>query len=92
MNCYVKAYDIVGYTYCAEILCPTCTTAVMVAQGEASPAALDMSAEDVLNQVAGANAVDRDDETSFDSDDFPKVVLALMVSSGSRCDNCAVDL
>jgi hypothetical protein len=35
-------------------------------------AARDMPAEDVFDRCAGALAIDRDDETSFDTHEFPK--------------------
>ena len=64
----------VGYTYRAENWRPQDLIAELVRRGELSPAALDMNPEDALNQHAGANAIDRDDEYSFDSDEFPKIV------------------
>ena len=39
-----------------------------------SPGALGMGAEWALDQHAGANAIDRDDDGSFDSDFFPKLI------------------
>lgn len=68
-------YDIVGYTYCADTLCGPCTIERMIANGEASPSARGMDVEDALDQIAAANGYDRHDETSFDSDDFPKIVF-----------------
>lgn len=70
----VSLYAPVGYTYKAENWSASALTKELVRRGELSPAALDMNLEDALNQHAGANAIDRDDEYSFDSDDFPKVV------------------
>lgn len=43
--------------------------------GILAPAARDMPIEDVLNQAAAYLGIDRDDETSFDSDDFPKLII-----------------
>ena len=68
---------ITGYVYRADIYCPTCIIETMVAGGEASPAARDMSVEDALDQIADANAIDRYDEWSFDTDDFPKVIFSI---------------
>lgn len=82
-----KAWDIVAYIYQAEELCPTCTIEALLRNGEASPAARDMNEETVLDQIAGANAIDRHDESSFDSDDFPKVVFA-SDADGEQCDAC----
>jgi hypothetical protein len=44
----------------------------MIAGGEASPAARSMPTEDVLNQIAEANAIDRATATS---DEFPVRVV-----------------
>lgn len=67
--------DIAGYTYNAENWTPVALIEALVAAGELSPAARDMSAEDVLDQHAGALAIDRSDERSFDSSEFPKVIF-----------------
>lgn len=75
------ANKIVGYTFNTEILCPKCVMRQMVAVSQASPAALDMSAEDALTQIADAIGLDRMDESSFDSSDFPKVVFACCIES-----------
>jgi hypothetical protein len=71
----VSTADIAGYTYNTENYTPTNLIEVLIAAGEASPAARDMAVEDVLDQIAGANAVDRYDERSFDSSEFPKVIF-----------------
>ena len=83
---------IVAYTYRAETLCPGCIIAQLIGRGEASPAARDMRVEEVLDQIAGANGIDRDDEHSFDSDDFPKVVLGVSLEEHERCDGCDGEL
>lgn len=44
-----------------------------IARGILSPAAADLSAEDLLDQAAAYLGIDRGQEWSFDSDDFPKV-------------------
>lgn len=77
---------IVGYTYRAEQFTPAGLIAYMVRNGELSPAACDMDPEWVLNQHAGALAIDREDEWSFDSGEFPKVVLSLMVEGNPETD------
>lgn len=78
----MKSWDIVGYTYDAENYTPSGVIEAMIASSEASPAARDMSTEDALDQIAGANAIDRHDEASFDSGEFPKVIFASMVEDG----------
>lgn len=67
--------DIVGYTYKAENYRPEDLIERLIRDGLATPAARDMAVEDVLDQIAGANAIDRQDEYSFDTDDFPKVIF-----------------
>jgi hypothetical protein len=47
----------------------------MIAKGELSPGARGMDIEDVLNQHAGVNGIDREDERSFDSSEHPKVIF-----------------
>lgn len=84
--------DIVGYAYQAETLCPAC--AVMACAEELAPgpvptaALLDPEAGlDYLAQVAGIE--DREDEGTFDSDDFPKVIFR--DSARENADTCAYD-
>ncbi|MBM4570246.1 hypothetical protein GS896_27480 [Rhodococcus hoagii] len=75
-----KAFDIAGYTYKAENYLPANLIEAMIADGSASPAARDMSVEDVLDQIAAANAIDRMDERSFDSSEFPKVIFESQIT------------
>ena len=63
---------IIGYTFKAENYTPKGLIEHLVNEGVRSPGAYGMSAEDVLDQWAGEEGVDRDDEWSFDSSDFPK--------------------
>ena len=66
---------IAGYTYQAENFMPADLIEYMIGQGAASPAARSMTVEEALDQIAQANAIDRYDERSFDSGDFPKVIF-----------------
>lgn len=72
----MKSHDIVGYTYKADNYLPEALIELMISNGTASPGARGMSAEDVLDQIAATNGIDREDEYSFDTDDFPKVIFA----------------
>ena len=47
-----------------------------------------MPTDDVLDQCAGAMAIDRDDETSFDSDEFPKAVFLDWLDPADTCAGC----
>ncbi len=89
---YRRCDEIAAYSYRAEILCPACTIEALIAAGDAAPAARDMPAEAVLDQCAGALAVDRDDETTFDSDELPKVVRLDQVVADEQCGACRQNL
>lgn len=78
----MHATDIIGYTYQAEAYTPAGVIEAMIAFGDASPAARDMPVEAALDQIAEANAIDRHDEHTFDSDEFPKVIFASEVGAG----------
>lgn len=67
--------DIAGYTFQGQNFEPHALIDHLVSAGELSPAALNAPVEEALDQHAGANAIDRYDEASFDSDDFPKVIF-----------------
>ena len=61
-----------GYIYQADLLCPGCgylRASAMI--GQAMP--YDASAEDLLDVWARKAGVNRSDEGSFDSDNFPKL-------------------
>jgi hypothetical protein len=64
-------YEITAYTFNADIWCVGCVETHFERNHGIAPA----TAEDMLDEYAEANGIDRDDESSFDSDDFPKVVL-----------------
>lgn len=84
---------IAGYVYRAEILCPGCMLASLpTGPGEAFDGWADcsvprMTAEDNLDELAAAFGFDRMDETTFDSDDFPKVIFGLD-AEGETCGQC----
>lgn len=85
--------DIVGYTYSADLYCPSCIIAQLPTgeggafDGWALAPGVHMSAEDNLNEIAAAFCIDRHDEWSFDSGDFPKVAFRDMLNGDS--DHCA---
>lgn len=65
---------IIGYTFQAEDYTPKGLVQHLVDEGIRSPGALGMSPEDVLDQWATEEGVDRDDEWSYDSSNFPKPI------------------
>lgn len=69
-----SAATVVGASYRDRRFTLPGVIAFMVGQGDLSPAALDMDPEDVLDQHAGACAIDRSKPDTFDFDDFPKLL------------------
>ncbi len=66
----VKVTDVQGYTYNADNYCPNHVVQAMGYIATTAP-----WVEDQLNRLADVLDVDREDERSFDSGDFPKVIL-----------------
>jgi hypothetical protein len=64
------ATDIVGYTYAADVFCPDHIVYMVTGNGN------DYDTETTLGLLASARGIERMDEKSFDSDEFPKVVFA----------------
>ncbi|KUJ71017.1 hypothetical protein ACZ90_00390 [Streptomyces albus subsp. albus] len=85
-----KAWTIVGYTFAADTYCAD--DCVITALGE--PLSSDCpTIETELDRIADAREIDRDDERSFDSDTFPKVIFASQVESDEeRCGACSEPL
>lgn len=75
---------IIGYTYRAANYCPGC---VEGAYGD-NTFSENMFPEDALDALAALAGIDRDDEHSFDSDDFPKVILSLDADAVDVCADC----
>lgn len=67
-----KSFDIVGYDYQADTYCDHC---ICIALGSDIRKGT-LSTEAYLDLVAIARAVDRMNEHSFDSGEFPKVIFA----------------
>jgi predicted DsbA family dithiol-disulfide isomerase len=88
----MKAFDIVAYTFQADLLCPSCTVLRLVLEERAPETGED--AETVLNILAAFEHVNREDERTFDSDDFPKVVFGSQIDAHLEevCGDCGVGL
>lgn len=89
-----RATDIVGYTFKADTYCPDCIIGVLPTgdgqefEGWALATDVRMSVENNLNEIAAAFQIDRMDERSFDSSEFPKVIFSSQVEQPERCSNC----
>lgn len=92
----LHATTIVGYAYCADLYCPICIVRALptgeggafdgwaIAEGYAPMP----STEDNLSEIAQAFGINRANETTFDSGDFPKVVFASDASEDDYCAMC----
>ncbi|QQO39279.1 hypothetical protein SEA_RUDY_97 [Microbacterium phage Rudy] len=89
----MSIFDIVGYTYKAQQYTPEGVIAALATgpgqdfDGWALGDGVNMSVEDNLNELAAAFGIDRADETSFDTDYFPKVVLRINVEDDEHFEN-----
>ncbi len=87
--------DIVGYALNADIYCAPCTARMYPYAG--------VTAEQVLDNAAQWEGVNREDESSFDSSNsgdwgepnplvFPKVIFESQRTEGDRCGSCGESL
>ena len=83
-----------GYVYWADIYCPACTIKeVRENRPEStSPSFGDLGTEQALDQLAEYLLLDREDERTFDSDDFPKVIFSTSIEAGDKCGRCGEEL
>lgn len=95
----MRGDDIVAYQYKAALYCARdIVKQLPTAPGEPfdgwqlAEGASRMSTEDDLNEIADAFGINRQDESSFDSGDFPKVVFRDQLGDDDRCDTCGVEL
>lgn len=71
----MRGSDLVAYMFEADLYCETDLVARLIREGRLSVTAESMPTELALDQLAGVEGIDRENERSFDSDDFPKPVL-----------------
>lgn len=77
---------IIGYTYQADTYCPGC---IEGAYGDNTYSAA-MFPEEALDALAASAGIDRMDERSYDSEDFPKVVFH--AEDDETCADCGAEL
>lgn len=74
----------IAYTYRADVYCPGCILEVLHL-GERGQAPVQ-SVESELDAIASERGIDRYDEWSFDSGEFPKVVFD--AEEDEHCGQC----
>ncbi|UOW93383.1 hypothetical protein SEA_LABELLE_57 [Mycobacterium phage Labelle] len=88
----MAGWYIVGYTFQAEILCGTCAVQKFLTV-EIDPGSTVSSdtVERFFDILALWRGIDRYEEESFDSSEFPKVVLSC-TEHDEKCHNCNEEL
>jgi hypothetical protein len=86
----MKTFDkVVGYAYMAAFWCPKCLRDELYLQKKVQREHKKLPPEEILDLIAFHNGINRQDEYSFDSYSFPKVVFATDVEFGEDfCTNC----
>lgn len=88
------ATDIAGYTFKTETYCRYCIIDALPTgpgqpyEGWKLAAGVSMPTEENLDEIAAAFQIDRDDESSFDSNDFPKVIFDSQAEETDVCSVC----
>lgn len=89
----MKAWTIVAYTFDAEQVCRDCMRRKAAFACEAAGINSEfVGLEDLLDRWAALEGVDRMDEHTFDSGDFPKVVFASQIEDIEHCDGCGEEI
>lgn len=89
---------IAGYTFKVDQFCPRCIIGQLpTGEGEsydgwALAADVRMTTEDNLAEIAYAFGIDHQNEHSFDSDDFPKVIFSTQIEEYEECGSCGQEL
>lgn len=94
--------DIAGYTYKAENLCAECTITALCGD-ESLNIGWEYDADNVIRFAALVKGINMDDEFSYDSDDFPKIIfhnserqrsphLPIALQETENCSHCYTTL
>jgi hypothetical protein len=83
-----KSFDIAGYMFQADIVCPHCIAATF----QKVPTYGIFNVESLLDDEARYRGIERMVEESFDSDEFPKVVFVDNITEGDVCGECGEEL
>ncbi len=84
--------DVVGYAYKADTYCPHCLVTAMDGRGLWTPPdGGNEYLEEMLSRTSVSLGIDRFDESSYDSGDFPKVIFRDQAAD-DRCSECGARL
>lgn len=89
----MKSWDVVGYHYNGDALCTDCARREAARHTAANGVRVhSVSAEVELDEWARIAGIDRWDESTFDTDDFPKIVFASQANRSDVCGTCLENL
>lgn len=84
-----RSSDIAAYTFAADLYAPSCivdaVTSSEAFDGWALADGVMMSVEDNLSEIAVHFQIERMEEDTFDSNDFPKVIFLDSVDESDSC-------
>lgn len=84
----MKSYNVVGYTYQADFYCPECIVRQLTLEEQPDYT----TTEQDLDFLARMRGINREAEETFDSGDFPKVVLVDQLEGDEHCGDCGEEL
>ncbi len=84
----MKLGTVCAYIYKADIYCPGCIPYILTA----NPVFQELPTEEILHRMALDFGIDRLDENTFDSDEFPKVVFGDFLTKDDSCARCGEQL
>jgi hypothetical protein len=81
---------IVGYTYRAANYCDDyyCIVSKVLKDRGLEGHGLSFLTEEALHRLAVSEGIDRYDERTYDSDDFPKIIVSDQIEEDETCDKC----
>jgi hypothetical protein len=83
---------IAGYTYKAAQYCPNCIVDKVLNSMGLEGHGLSYDTEEALERLAISEGIERYDEHTFDSDDFPKVIFSDWIEPDQHCSACGEEL
>lgn len=77
--------EVVAYVFRADIFCPAC---ILSQVNSSSVVGLLEDTEGALDTFAKVRGIDRYDEHTYDSEEFPKVIFSDLVDGSDICGAC----
>lgn len=88
----MNSFTIVGYTYKADVYCAPCVVSAVYADKKFDVEIAAHSWNAQLIEMAQLLGIDSEDESSYDNDNFPKVIFADQLEGDEMCCSCNEEL